>query len=984
MWKRRPSRWDLRIKSCSSEFTETEEHFKTELTVHKTCDNDAKDGCRIAFVYEIDDEDDLPEVAARCIARAKVNHKAGKLESAYFIQLPDSARYMEVIEDVLDEIAPDVTVVASRKVMHNINGTGDFANLDPLMLINRLHDVEWPSGEYPTIITLPDNDVFLRTNEGRLAKESATRVGEWVEAFTVALRRRNLYTVSMDDYSYEMVNTLDKFEDLLDLMYDAPVVSIDTETDNLKRLDNRLASIQFAFDGKHAYVLPIYHPESPFTSKQVAYILGEIAIYLETSKKSIHVYANAKFDLLQLRRETKYKWYNHDLWDVQGFRYLENENRKFRDVKLIRASSNKEVLSCWSLGQMAIEYGTAVYLSTAMGKDDRSRIFATPLKEVAEYGGVDVCVCYQIYEFQKREMSSRGKAYARTERIGTKQISSMIKAFVEMETNGLTIDRAYLTREVAQSGAFVVARKEALAEIYALEEVKEANRILMDRYMGGNMFDGMGNKQNSGWMFDINTVEHQQVLFFEVLKLQPVGVGKDGVTYSTNKLFKDTYAPRDDKGVLLEDLAVPAVALFRNYGELKHLFTTFLKAFYERLYSDSDMRDGCLRTDFMYLPIVSGRGGARKPSLHQIPSRSKLSKTIKRQFITRLGEIYLKGDYVAAEVKGWGTSAGEQNLAETFILALQKRKEFRLLDRIDDPKKWELIFNELDLHRRNCKLFYGVEPKDVSKEMRQGVKTVTFGTVYGMSAKRLAFALKITEEAAQDLIDTLFNVFPEGAAYIRNTHKTGQEYLAVVSSIGRVRHLWGYLHTDLGVQGAMDRRGPNSRIQSLSSDEGFEGNYQTQRLRWELFHKQDLPLDLLIRNAVHDSSENTTKIEHLPMSAYLVEHGYTTCVHKSYMENYGMEFNVGLEQDFEIGGSLATVGKWDFRPESMRKLVEDSIKWQQDTLGYKTSKETLRKFEENLIVMDDLRCEELRKLPANGVNMWMALTPKIAKQELVY
>ena len=252
-----------------------------------------------------------------------------------------------------------------------------------------------------------------------------------------------------------------------------------------------------------------------------------------------------------------------------------------------------------------------------------------------------------------------------------------------------------------------------------------------------------------------------------------------------------------------------------------------------------------------------------------------------------------------------------------------------------------------------------------------------------MSAIRLSITLKISEEEAQELIDTLFAKFPDGTLYITDTHERGMKYLVVVSGIGRVRHLWGYLHTNYGVYGAMDRRGVNSRIQSIASDEGFEGNYQTQRLRWELFHSQKLPLVFNIGNAVHDSVVTMTNIQTVPVASYLIEHGYTNCVHESYLENFGMDFSnlVGIELDFDIGPSLGDVQGWNFRPEEMRRIVEESCKWQQDNLGFRIGKDVMSKFEDNLDMIYELRCAELRKMPDNGVGgVGQLLTKKLASE----
>jgi DNA polymerase I-like protein with 3'-5' exonuclease and polymerase domains len=948
------------------------------LTVHRIYDKENKGDVRIAFVYE-SEEEDCAKIVARCAQRALLNHSTKTLEAIYAIKIPDCKDYFAVTCDYLYAIDPDVVIVVSRDVMLKLNPPKKYDGVDVLQLINRLHTLRWDDLDYPTVVTLPDNDVLARTEDGKVAKEAATRLGEWVDAITVALRQRNLYTISLAKYTYDIIDTLDKFEQFMDLLYDAPVVSIDTETDNLNRIVNKLGTIQFAFDAHKAWVLPFFHPESPFSEKELKYIASELREYFERAKPVLHIYANAKFDLIQVVRDLKLRWVNHDCWDIQRGEYLKNENRKFRIVKLIRAVTGKDRLSAYALAQLALEYGCTAYLTSNMGKDDRANIFGTPLKHVSEYGGLDVCIPFQIYKFQKKEFESRGPAYRRSPTVLTKQINSMIRAFVEMELTGLPVDKAYLVKEVASEGAFVKARKQAREEIYATEAVRKANSILLKNTVGPDLF---GRNDVDNWVFDIDKVEHQCLLFFDVLELEPVKIGKSG-NPSVDKAFKEKYAPLDDSGKLLEDIAVPEVAMFRDYSELKHLYNSFLKGFLNKFYENPDMRkDGRLRPSFKDLDIVTGRAGAEKPSLQQVPSRSKLAKAIKRQFIALEGQLFVKADFIAHEVKNWAIASREMKLADTFIKTLQKRKQFRLLKVVDDPKVWEDEFKMLDLHRINCGLFFGVAPKDVTKQMRGKVKTLVFGTVYGMSAIRLAITLKISEEEAQELIDILFDRFPDGTLYITSTHEFGAKYLTVSSGIGRVRHLWGYLHTNFGVYGAMDRRGVNSRIQSVASDEGFEGNFQTQKLRWNLFWSQALPLRFRLSNAVHDSLESLSNIETVPVAAYLIEHGFTTCVHRSYLENYGMDFSevCALEMDFECGPNLGDMQEWNYRPEELRRIVYESVKWQRDNLNHKVGKDTLRKFEDNLDMIHELRCGELRKMPANGVNMHIALTRKLAKE----
>jgi DNA polymerase I-like protein with 3'-5' exonuclease and polymerase domains len=976
----KPDVWNhYQLVDISAKYTHlTGENSNVDVVAHRVRGDNAehKDSVRIAFVYE-SEEETAAEIVSRCMYRATKEHSTYPLENLYILKLVDSPDYLQVLLAQIDSIKPDVIVVASDDVMRVIRPVSTiWATVDPYQLINRIHDMKWGEDTYSTVFTLSDYYTLLRTKEGKVAKESSTRLGEWVSALVNALRTRNLYTLDFSRYNYLVVNTLDKFEKLLDRMYEAELIGIDTETDNLNRVMNRLATIQFAFDDATAYVLPVFHPESPFTQEEAAYILQELKTYFERAKSATHIYANAKFDIIQLRRECKLQWYNHDVVDVQGALMLLDENRKFRDVKKLYGVTGKDKLSGYALAQLALEYGSTIYLETNMGKDDRSAVFKTPLKDVAEYGGVDVVILQQIYKFQLKEMASRGPAYSRTPVLLLKQIGHMILALVEMEMNGLPVDRMYLTKEVASGGAFIEARNQTKSELYALPAVVETNKRLL-KNVGSDLF---GRENPDTWVFDIDKIAHQQMLFFDVLGLEPLTYGKDGLP-ALNKAFKDKYAPLDDGGRLVEEIAIPAVAGFRSYSELKHLYNSFLKGFYNKLHEEEDMRvDSRLRPNFMFLPIVTGRLGARKPSLHQVPSRSKLAKGIKRQFVTAQGRAFVEADFIAHEIKNWMLASKEHVLAGIFKNTLNLRKEFRLLDKIDDPAHWATEFKRLDLHNQSCKLFFGLDPLEVPKAVRTKSKTTTFGTIYGMSSFRLSKALNISEEEAQGLIDKLFATYPDGTLYIHQTHEFGKKYLVVSSGIGRVRHLWGYLHTDFGVHGAMDRRGVNSRIQSVASDEGVEGNYQTQKLRWKLFHSQNLPLVFTLDNMVHDSTTAETALQTIPVAAYLIEHGMTTMVHNAYRDNYGMEFITGLELDFKVGGSLGAMHEWNYRPEVLEDIFEKTVKWQKDEMRYNTPKDVYSKFYDNLDLITEVRNKELRRQPDTGVCTEVLLTRKLARE----
>lgn len=1251
-------------------------------------------GMVLLFIYDDDaaNNSDCVECAGRVAKQTFTTLKNFEVSEVVYASSSDNLKH------IIRKLQPECIINASRTVAASILVPKAFTGTNTLAFLHRRWNCEWFGEHYLTVQTIPSSDIIYRDHLGKIPKEASFKLGEWHEAFKAAVLG-NLYTVDTKHYQFHIIHTQKQWHSFYKRLKREKIVSIDTETRNLNRIVNDLGTIQFAFDGQTAYVLPFKHPDATWGNFLTSDIIPDLQEYFETTK-ALHIYANASFDIVQLRRELNLGWYSAGIWDIMRARYCLNENLKYRTgVKLLRSKDN---LSGFSLAQITLEYGCNVYSKTAMGKSDRANTFGQPLTHLAEYGGADVVVPFQIYYFQLAEIARRGPSHARIPQVVLNQCKAMSLAFVEMELTGLPIDRAYLSKEAATAGAFNVAKEAIRAELYALPSVQKANRILLKSRHGADLF---GRSSSDRWVFSIDTAEHCQLLFFDVLKLEPVTVGKNGQP-SLSKAFKSKYAPIGENGELL-DTAIQEVALFRDYSEAKHLWSAFIKGFYQKLVSNADMRwDARLRPSFDDLHVVTGRVSARKPSLQQVPSRSKLAKAIKRQFIAHFGYTLAKLDYSAHEIRNLAIASGDETLASAFNVGLQARKDFRLLDTVSNQKEWDDKFKALDLHRQNCQRFYGINPLDVTKEQRTAVKTVVFGTLYGMSATRLAASLNISEEDAQALIDKLFTTFPAMSEYIFKTYEDGALNVQVVSGIGRVRHLWGYLHNSGGVHAAMDRRGPNcvdpetecltehgwrtvnklkigdkiytknlrsgelelqpirklfkskyegkmwrldgsidalvtpnhrwmvdwgrgkfdpacktrfvtskdlddsvdnnplhlvadsvtkqkgdgswtdteasilgwvltdghydkqkgrngafisqyirgnpdkvevierllkrtgetyrrgkpdalgkirwripialakrirkampdktltvevlksltskqltllysamlkgngswnsrskiysnfaagtkhkadmfsmlcalvgvpcrvvsrsfpqskwqydsmpnvpkpssecwfvnikqrdraqtkfykswvdykgivwcpnvdngsfvarrngsiyitgnSRIQSVSSDQGFAGSYNVQKLRWHFFTSQGIDLGFHLANSVHDSSETLARTEIIPVAVYLMETGYTTMVHRDYRKNYGLEFNVGLEVEVEIGASLSTTKDWNWRADDLRKLTLNSMEWQQSELNYQLDiNRTMDAFDYNNELIQKIRKQELRDLPANGV-----------------
>lgn len=493
----------------------------------------------------------------------------------------------------------------------------------------------------------------------------------------------------------------------------------------------------------------------------------------------------------------------------------------------------------------------------------------------------------------------------------------------------------YQSVNVAEKDELETSIKEALSE---LESLAKFRSIPIDL--------------EKEWLFDIGKQASQQLLFFDVLRLKPVEIRKDGGG-TTNVDFQNQYGDIEE------------VALLDKFTKYKKLLSTYITGMMKRLEDDADSRlDGKLRADYGYKDVLTGRSSSRNPNFQNIPARGDMAKIIKRQFVAGKGEIYIKNDYNAAEVRQWANIAQDAKLASTFRTGMVMRKELFLEKDVEKQEALkQRIKGEGDVHRLNYSFFFNKKPQDVSDEERTAVKAVIFGVMYGKSSFSLAEDLKCSEKAATALLEKLFTTYEAGGNWIEDTKNEVAKSLVARSPIGRVRHLASGLHQNDRVLSATTRKVCNSITQGFSSDMGYAGGRILQQLVYKMFQKHNCPLHLIENNTVHDSVEAVTKFEHLPISLYLVDQAFTTLVQHKYKKVFGLNWVIESEMDSEVGCSIGTTKKLDWA--KLPQMVRDELKWSATETGYSYTEEEvseiLRKFDHNYAVMTKIKEYETRQ-----------------------
>jgi DNA polymerase I-like protein with 3'-5' exonuclease and polymerase domains len=573
------------------------------------------------------------------------------------------------------------------------------------------------------------------------------------------------------------------------------------------------------------------------------------------------------------------------------------------------------------------------------------------MKEISEYGSYDALTIWHIASVQIKQAEDRG--YGKFLLNVTEQISDIIHDFCEMELNGILVNKQYLIEMKSKNSVFSKKLYEINEEFKSNKNAIKTNKKILKlrKIPSGGLFG-----ENNQWLFDISTKDTQQILFFDVLDLKQTGLRKDGGG-KTDKKFQATYA------------SVEEVKKLKEYNKIKKLKSTYIDGIFKKMVTNPDAQhDGRLRSNYFFQTVLTGRAAAADPGFHQIPTRGDLSKLIKEQFIPSKGMILTKCDYKAHEVANWGIVSNDKKIFQNLEMGLNARREYRLCKEINELEELAKKLEKTDPHIINVKFFYN---KDVTKDhpLRNAVKSVVFGVMYGKQARSLSIDINGTVNEAKELIEKMFQVFQNGGKYIQKTIEEGRKNLIIESPTGRVRHLYGHLHYSESVHAAMDRRGPNSIIQGLASDIGFQAIRILSRLIFEACKTYPKYI-MKIENAIHDANMTESLIEALPLSLYLTEHAMTTQVHKNLKEKYGFKIGVGFDIDMEIGATEASLKKWDLRPDSLVKLMDSQIDILNDRLKYGLNKKNILKaIETNSELIWEVRKVELKKATIVDMNM---------------
>jgi DNA polymerase-1 len=233
----------------------------------------------------------------------------------------------------------------------------------------------------------------------------------------------------------------------------------------------------------------------------------------------------------------------------------------------------------------------------------------------------------------------------------------------------------------------------------------------------------------------------------------------------------------------------PIVNKVLEYRGLRKLLSTYVEA----LPLLVDKKTGRIHTSYNQAVASTGRLSSNNPNLQNIPVRDARGREIRKAFVPERGHIFLSADYSQIELRLMAHLSKDQGMIADFL-------------------------SGNDIHAATASKIFGIDIKDVTREMRSRAKTANFGIIYGISSYGLSERLTIGRKEAKELIDGYFNSYPGVKAYMDESIKKARDQGYVTTMFGRKRYLPDIHSRNQVVRGNAERNAINAPIQGSAAD----------------------------------------------------------------------------------------------------------------------------------------------------------------------
>ncbi len=243
---------------------------------------------------------------------------------------------------------------------------------------------------------------------------------------------------------------------------------------------------------------------------------------------------------------------------------------------------------------------------------------------------------------------------------------------------------------------------------------------------------------------------------------------------------------------VLEDLAFKGYEfpkLILEWRQISKLKNTYSDALPEHINQNTKR----VHTSFLLAATTTGRLASSDPNLQNIPIKSDDGKDIRKAFVSEKNNKLISADY--------------------------NQVEMRILADLADVKQLKKAFlNNEDIHTLTASQIFGKEINKIDSETRRKAKAINFGIIYGISQYGLAKQINVSNNEAEEFLNSYFKKFPEIKDYMKTTVNFCRKSGYVSNIFGRKTHLTGINDKNFNVRNFQERAAINAPIQGSASE----------------------------------------------------------------------------------------------------------------------------------------------------------------------
>lgn len=232
----------------------------------------------------------------------------------------------------------------------------------------------------------------------------------------------------------------------------------------------------------------------------------------------------------------------------------------------------------------------------------------------------------------------------------------------------------------------------------------------------------------------------------------------------------------------------PVVDTLLEFRKLEKMRSTYLEPLPRLAGADSR-----IHTTFNQTATATGRLSSSNPNLQNIPVRGDLGRRMRTCFTAGKGMQLISADYSQVELR---------------VLAHYSQ----------DPTLLSAFRNGEDIHTRTAALLHNMNPSQIGPDERRRAKTINFGLIYGMGARKLGQDLGIPLSEARMFIERYFARFAHIKEFFDRVENDARKNGYVTTISGRRRPLPDMLSQSGQARALAERQAVNTLIQGSAAD----------------------------------------------------------------------------------------------------------------------------------------------------------------------